>query len=177
MPSLIRRMWRAALLDADVYEEVEADPRLLGQALLVVLLVSVAGGFGAGWPHPGLAVLASAVVFAGWIGWAAVSGWLGTRVFPEPETRTDFSELLRTIGFAASPGLLLVFGFMPETRPAVFVCALLWMLAATVVAVREALDYASLPRAVLVCAIGWLVQAAAAVLALLLLAWTARTAW
>jgi hypothetical protein len=176
MPGLIHRMWRAALLDADLYDEVESKPRLVWQALVVVLLVSVAGGLGAGWPRPGMAALAALLLFAGWIGWAGVSGWLGTRVLPEPGTQTDFPELLRTIGFAASPGLLLVFGVLPETRPAVFVFALLWMLAATVVAIREALDYGSLGRAVLVCALGWLVQVLAAALALFLLAWTARTA-
>ena len=176
MPSLIRRMWRAALLDPDLYDEVESAPHLLRQAFLVVLLVSAAGGVAAGWPRLGVEALVALLLFAGWLGWAAVSTWLGTRVMPGPETQSDFPEVLRTIGFAASPGLLLVLAFVQETRPAVFVCALLWMLAATVVAIREALDFASLGRAIVVCALGWLVQAAAAAVALFLLVWTARTA-
>lgn len=36
----------------------------------------------------------------------------------------------------------------------------IWMLVATVIAVRQALDYQSLPRAVAVCLIGWIAQMA-----------------
>jgi Yip1 domain len=176
MLNLVRRMWRAALLDADLYDEVESDPRLASQAFVVVVLVSIAGGIGAGWPHLGGVVLGAAILFAGWIGWAAVSNWLGTRLLPEPETDSSFQEMLRTIGFAASPGLLALLGLFPEIRLPAFACAMVWMLAATVVAIREALDYRSTARAVLVCSIGWVIQAGAAALALFLLVATAKPA-
>ncbi len=176
MLTLVRRMWRAALLDSDLYEEVESDPRLGWQALIVVVLASLAGGVGVGWPHPGAIVFGAAILFAGWIGWAAVGTWLGTQVFPEPETDSSFGEMLRTIGFAAAPGMVALLGLVPETRLPAFACALIWMLAATVVATREALDYRSTGRAVLVCAIGWMVQVGAAAVALFLLVATARTA-
>jgi len=176
MKTLVIRMWRAALLDADLYEDVESDPRLWWQALVVVTLVSVAGGIGAGWPHPGGMALGAVILFAGWIGWAAVSTWVGTQFFPEPETECDFPEMLRTIGFAASPGLLNLLGLLPETRLPAFTLAMLWMLAATVVAIRQALDYTSTARAVLVCSIGWIVQVFALVVMHLLLVATARPA-
>jgi hypothetical protein len=176
MKTLVIRMWRAALLDADLYEDVESDPRLVWQALVVVALVSLAGGVGAGWPHPGAMVLGAAILFAGWFGWAAVSTWVGTRFFPEPETECDFSEMLRTIGFAASPGLLTLVALLPETRLPAFILAMLWMLAATVVAIRQALDYTSTARAALVATIGWIVQVFAVVVAHLLLVTTARPA-
>lgn len=170
MPILVRRMWRAAVLDPELYDEVEADPRLGWEALWIVLLVSVAGGIGAGWPSAAGVALAASAIFAGWFAWAAVTMWLGTRFFPGPETACDFPEMLRTIGFAASPGLLALLGVIPETRIAAFAAALIWMLVATVLAVREALDYASTARALLVCAVGWVLQigAVAAALAFLI---------
>jgi Yip1-like protein len=161
-------------LDADLYDEVESDPRLIWEAFVVVALVSLAGGVGAGWPDPGRVALGAAILFAGWIGWAGVSNWLGTRLFPEPGTDSSFLELLRTIGFAASPGLLAILGLIPEARLPAFACAMVWMLAATVIAMREALDYDSTWRAVLVCAIGWVIQVGAAALILFLLVATAR---
>jgi hypothetical protein len=166
MPILLRRMWRAAVLDPELYDEVEEDPRLGWEALWIVLLVSVAGGIGAGWPHPGGVALGAAVLFGGWLAWAAVTTWLGTKVFPGPETECDFPQMLRTIGFAASPGLLAIFGIVPEMRAAAFAVTTIWMLAAMVLAVREALDYASTGRALLVCAVGWVLQVGAVAVAL-----------
>lgn len=176
MPNLVLRMWRAMLLDADLYDEVESDPRLVWEAFLVVALVSLAVGVGAGWPDPRGVALGAVILFAGWIGWAAVSNWLGTRLLPEPETDTNFLELLRTIGFAATPGLLAFLGIIPEARLPASACAMIWMLAATVVAMREALDYDSTGRAVLVCAIGWVVQVGAVALILSFLVTTAPPA-
>jgi hypothetical protein len=78
---------------------------------------------------------------------------------PEPQTRSDYGELLRTIGFASSPGILRILGIVPGLMGIVFVATGIWMLVATVIAVRQALDYHSTWRAVGVCLIGWLVQA------------------
>ena len=72
----------------------------------------------------------------------------------------DWGELLRTTGFAAAPGMLRIFGIVPGLTGLVFFVASLWMLAAFVVAVRQALDYTSTGRAVAVCLIGWLVNGA-----------------
>jgi len=46
MADLINRMKRAAKLDPDLYEEVEADNTAMGQATLVVVLASLAAGIG-----------------------------------------------------------------------------------------------------------------------------------
>ena len=67
----------------------------------------------------------------------------------------DPGELLRTIGFAAAPGLLLVLGVLPGLAVPIFVMASLWMLAAMIVAVRQALDYDTTIHAVAVCLFGW----------------------
>jgi hypothetical protein len=68
-------------------------------------------------------------------------------------------QLLRTIGFSSSPGLIRVLGIIPGLTGVVFFIASIWMLVAMVIAVRQALDYQSTLRAVGVCAIGWVVQA------------------
>ena len=46
MTTFARRVLGAALLDAQVYEEVEADSRATRQAVALVLLAGVAGGIG-----------------------------------------------------------------------------------------------------------------------------------
>ena len=59
-------------------------------------------------------------------------------------------QLLRTIGFASAPGLLRVFAAVPVAGSILEAVLWVWMLAATVVAVRQALDYTSTMRAVAV---------------------------
>jgi hypothetical protein len=66
--------------------------------------------------------------------------------------------LLRTLGFAATPGLVQVFGIVPGATVPVFTLAIVWALAASVVAVRQALDYKSTRRALAVCCLGLLLS-------------------
>ena len=65
---------------------------------------------------------------------------------------------MRTTGFAAAPGVIRVLAFIPLLGTLINIVASLWMVAAFVVAVRQALDYNSTGRAVLVVVIGWVVQ-------------------
>jgi hypothetical protein len=60
---------------------------------------------------------------------------------------------MRTIGFAASPGLLQVFAAFPRMTVPVFLATWIWIFVATVVAVRHALDYDSTARTLVVCAL------------------------
>ncbi len=157
MASWVGRMIGAARLDAATYEEVEADKGANGQALGVVLLSALAAGIGG--VHQGGHVAVSLMIsLIGWVIWAFLIWLIGTKLLPEPETKSDMGELLRTTGFAASPGLLRIFGWIPGLGAAVNVAAWAWMLAAMVVAARQALDYRSTGRAVLVCVIGFAVQ-------------------
>ncbi len=155
--TFVERMIGAAKLDVRVYEEVEADRSATPQALAVVVLAAAAGGIGAGAGLRGL-VLGSVLGLVGWAVWAWLIYIIGTRWLPEPDTHADTGELLRTIGFATSPGLLRVVGFVPILGPLVTVVTAVWTLVTMVIAVRQALDYRSTGRAVGVCLIGWLVQ-------------------
>ena len=80
-------------------------------------------------------------------------------MLPEPQTRADHGELLRTIGFSSAPGLIRVLGIIPGLADPVFSVAGVWMLVAMVIAVRQALDYKSTWRAIGVCVVGWTIQA------------------
>ncbi len=159
--NFINRILRAARLDAQLYEEVEADKTSMRQAMLVVILSGVAAGVGS-ISHGGLMGVAVGTVTAlvGWYIWAFLTYLIGTKFLPEPQTKSDIGELLRTIGFASSPGLIRVLGVIPEIERFVFSAASVWMLVAMVIAVRQALDYKGTWRAVIVCVIGWTIQIA-----------------
>jgi hypothetical protein len=150
MGSLVDRMIRAAKLDVNLYEEVEADKTATRQALLVVLIYSICAGIGSGlinvWDEGvgrfflSLFVgLISALVF--WLIWSLITYLIGTTFFKGPKTKATYSELLRTIGYAASPGVLMIFAFIPFVGGAVSFLVWIWMLVAMVIAVRQALDF------------------------------------
>jgi hypothetical protein len=159
MASLSDRMIRAAKLDRRLYEEVEADTGATGQAMLVVVLSSVAAGIGSA-SVGGLKGLLFGTLsaLAGWYVWAFLTYFIGTRLLPESQTEADLGQLLRTTGFSSSPGLLRILGILPGLTGIVFLGCAVWMLVAMVIAVRQALDYHGTGRAIGVCLIGWLVQ-------------------
>ena len=158
--SWTERMVGAATLDANIYEEVEADATATGQAAGVVALVAVAqavGAIGAG--TMGLVGgLASALL--GWLIWAGVTYLIGAKLLGGSAT---WGELLRTLGFAQAPGMLAVLGLIPVVGGLVRVVVPIWILIAGVIAIRQALDV-STGKAVLTAVLGWLVLAIPAVL-------------
>lgn len=178
MTSLKNRMIGAAKLDINIYEEVEADKTAMGQAMGVVVLSSLAagigsigkGGFGSG------ILMGTMAALIGWYVWAYITYLVGTKLFPEPQTRADHGELLRTIGFSSSPGLIRILGIIPGLTGIVYLVASIWMLIAMIIAVRQALDYQSTFRAVGVCIIGWVIQTLILVLLLSMLGGFARPA-
>ena len=160
------RLVGAALLDGAVYEGVEADRSAMGQAIAAVLLSSLAAGIGAsGWHGPRLStvVAVAALALVTWIAWAVLMFQIGARLLPEPDTQSSIAELMRTIGFAAAPGLLQVLAILPRITIPVFVVTWIWMFAATVMAVKHALDYRSTARTLAVCGLAAALSLAMAV--------------
>jgi hypothetical protein len=157
-------MVRAMQLSPGLYEEVEADTSATGQALGAVVLASIASGVGSAigaLGDGGAAEFAWRLLFhlgtsiGGWLLWALFAFILGVSIFRGPRTSSTWGELLRTMGFANSPGVLRLFAFMPVAGPIIAVVASVWSLVAAVVAVRQALDF-STGRAILTALVGWL---------------------
>lgn len=169
MTSFTDRMIRAAKLDIDLYEEVEADTGAMGQAIGVVALSGIAAGIGS-ITQAGINGIIAGTILAiiGWFVWAYLTYFIGTEFLAEPQTSSNPGELLRTIGFSSSPGLIRILGIIPGLFGIVFVVAQIWMLVAMVIAVRQALDYSSTLRAIGVCLIGWIIQTVISALLFLL---------
>jgi hypothetical protein len=157
-------MIRAARLDSDLYEEVEADRNATNDALLAVVIVAVASGIGSaissaqnGSSGGAVGGLLFGIVWGilGWVIWSYLTYFIGTRLFKGTATP---GELLRTIGFAQSPGVLNVLSFIPGIGGLLSFVAGIWMLIAGVIAVRQALDFDT-GKAVITTILGWLVLA------------------
>ena len=154
---MIKRMIGAAKLDTAIYEEVEADTSATQQALTVVVLVALATGigtFGSGGPLGLIVGIAAGIGL--WALWAWVTYFVGTTILKSAETEANWGQLARTLGFAQSPGILKVVGFIPVFGPIVFAIASIWQLVAMVIAIRQALDYTSTWRAVGVAVVGFI---------------------
>lgn len=159
MAQFTRRFVGAMVLDPMTFEDIESDRHAGSQAGVAILLACLAGGFGlAGSVELTWQGFAAGVAFAvgAWAVWAMLITTIGTLVVPEQQTSSRPAELFRTMGFAAAPGVLFAFAAMRAAAPFVWVVVSIWMIAATVLAVRQALDYRSLARAVAVCVAAWL---------------------
>jgi hypothetical protein len=158
MATFLARVKGAALLNAGIYEEVEADQTATLQAMAVVLLSSLATGLGLLKATHGTAdslLFFAMLAVVVWALWAFLTFQIGSRILPSPGTRADVGELLRTIGFASAPGIARVFAAIPGMTTIVLAGTGIWMLMAVIVAVRQALDYTSTGRAVAVCVIAF----------------------
>ncbi len=153
--SLVDRMIRAAMLDEQLYEEVEHDQSATRQAMLVVVLGAAAAGIGA--LYGGLIALVVGVITAlvGWAVYAFVAYWVGTHIFHGPHSSATWCELLRTLGFANSTRLLLVLLIIPVVGLFIALAVFIWTLITTVIAIRQALDFTT-GRAIATAVVSWL---------------------
>lgn len=156
MASFTERMIGAAMLKPQTYEEVERDTSATGQAMLVVVLTSLVSGLGAF--RAGITSVIWVILGAliAWFVFAGIVYLIGTKLLPEPQTKSDIGELLRTLGFATVPGFLLILAVIPLVGCLVGIVVFVWRLATSVMAVKQALDYTSTVRAVGVCLLGFL---------------------
>jgi hypothetical protein len=166
-PTFLRRLFGAAMLDPATFEEVEADSSATPQAMAVVVFASLAAAIGARGLSDGPATLSffattGVIALLGWATWALVTFEIGARILPTPDTRVDPGELLRTLGFAAAPLLVQVLAVLPGARVPVFTVTTIWAIAASVVAVKQALDYTSTWRALAVSGLGIVLAVAVA---------------
>lgn len=139
--SLVDRMIGAAKLDVPTYEEIEHDENATLQAFIVVILVAIASGLGLLFVD-GVSGFIGGLVRAilSWVIFAAVAYVVGTRLIPGRDTRSSVDEILRTTGFAQTPGLLGILAFIPILGIIVGLVVFVWSVVAVVVALRQALD-------------------------------------
>lgn len=138
---MIRRMIGAARLDDATYEEIEADKKATGQAAFVVVATSLVSGAVngvLGSPEDGF--FGAIGAFIGWAFYAWVAYLVGVRLLPGKHTRSDWGEIARTLGFANTPRFLIVLALIPGFAGLVTSVIGFWILIATIVALRTALD-------------------------------------
>jgi hypothetical protein len=154
--SIVDRMRGAAMLDVATYEEVEHDNDATGQAAVVVIIVAICTALGAIW-RGGPSIIAGPIsAVLGWLLWSAITYLIGGKLLGGTAT---WGELLRTIGFAQSPGVLMIFGIIPILGGLVRAVVVIWLLATGIVAIRQALDF-STGKAILTAILGWIAMVA-----------------
>ena len=148
---MLNRMLGAARLSADTFEDVERDSSATIQALIVVIIVSLATGIGQLLSAD--AGVLDALVYGviggilSWAVWALLVMLVGTKILKTEQTEADWGQLARGTGFAQTPGILNIFSFVPILGAFIVFVALIWRFAAMVIAVRQCLDYTSTLRA------------------------------
>ena len=162
MATMIDRMKRAVMLDATLYQEVETDTSLNQEALMVVIIASVAGGIGSliggiiGGNFGGALLFAVITIVIGVVNyyiWSYVTYFVGTNLFGGT---ADPGEMLRTLGYATTPQILALLNFIPCVGPLFGLAGALLSLVTAVVAIREALDF-DMGKAILTAIIGWVI--------------------
>jgi hypothetical protein len=165
MSVFLNRLIRAAMLDARLYEEVIADTGTMFQAMMAVFIYSAASAYG-GFGRAGVAGINFGMIttLIGWYIWAFSTYFIAVRLLPEAETNLNRKAVLRAMGFASAPGLIRLLGLIPNLAGTTLIIASVWMFGATVVAIKKAMNYNSIYRAVGVCMLGWIISAISQVL-------------
>jgi hypothetical protein len=146
-------MLGAARLSADTYEEVEKDGGATIQALLIVIVVTIASVVGAllggGEDVDVVRALVVGIIrgVVSWAVWALATYVIGATILKTEETEADWGQLARGTGFAQTPGILNVLGFIPGVGGLIGLATFVWSFACMIVAVRQSLDYTSTLRA------------------------------
>ena len=155
---MLKRAFKAVVLDGSAYEGVHDEPQPLIGAMAVVGVTAIAFGLGVrneplgGEVAPGLvASLAVSTTLVGWGLWSATAWYFGSRLFGGP---ASYRALLRGIGTAYGPGILLTLISLPYLGEPIEIGARLWMLVAVTVAIKHTQDHGWL-KAVVASFFGW----------------------
>ena len=150
----LERMIGAALFNVDTYEEVERDSSLTAEAAIIVFLGAVASALGVMGIFGLMAGVSAGVkAIVAWLVWAGVTWMIGTWFMGGTAT---WGELLRTLGYAHTPSLLLVLGILPLVGWFIYPVVAIWSLVLGVIAIRQALDFTT-EKAILTAVFGWVV--------------------
>ena len=160
---MVNRMIRAAMLDVEFYREAEADTSLTQEALMVVILVALAGSIGSfiggvisrGFGSALLALIVALVMgVVTYYIWAYVAYFVGTQLFG---AAVDPGEMLRVLGYASAPRVLSILSFIPCIGWLIALAGGIWALIAGFIGAREALDLDT-TKTLITVAIGWVIM-------------------
>ena len=154
---LLDRMFRAAMLDPLVFDEIKEDHESMTQAVQVILIVFAIGivstivqtvnaptDTGTQTDLSTNIATSGATAILGWLLWSFLAYLLGTGVFNGTAT---YLEMLRAIAFAQSPSVITILSVPLVFVPAAGVilggllglAAALWVLIVNVIATRQTL--------------------------------------
>jgi hypothetical protein len=165
MSSFQNRVIGALRLQAATFEEVEHDASATSQAAIIVVASAISSAIPSfmylsmiGFGGAAIGVVMGLVMrLIGWVVGSYVLLMVGTKLMPGKNTEADLGQLLRCTGFAMAPLLGGIIMIIPILGWLIYVLLALLALAATVVAVKAALDYDDIVKAVIVTVIAWVV--------------------
>jgi hypothetical protein len=167
------RFFRALRLDVSLYQEIVAEPRLLNQAWITVLIYAMLaswGSFGRAGAVGSNIGMVSALI--GWYIWAFSTYFLASRLSGSKKTeidRGDRKATIRAMGFACAPGALRFLGIIPGWGIVAWVVSAIWMIAGATIGVKAALDIENTIRAASITIICWIIGAIAQALLMVVL--------
>ncbi len=155
----LNRLFRAAKMDPDLYDEVMADKKAMFQATMTVFIYCMAAAYGS-FARSGTAGINFGMIttLLGWYVWAFSTYFIGVRLIPGAQSIIDRKSVLRALGFACSPGLIRILGLVPGLSGVTFLVATIWMIAAATMALKQALNFESIYRAAGVSIIAWIIS-------------------
>jgi len=163
MRLFFNRFVRAARLDVELYREIATDPLTLNQALITVVIYCMAASWGTfggvGAVGTNIAMITSLI---GWYIWAFFTYFAASKFFRENQIefeRPTRKAVIRTMGFASAPGVIRFLGIIPGLGVVIISVATIWMIAASTIAVKQALNFKSTYRAAAACILAWIISA------------------
>ena len=155
---MLEQVVRAAFLDGRVYRNIGEGPEFMFRALGVVAVAGIAFGLGirnASFQdidsRTVVMLLAFSTMVMGWVIWSSVVYVIGTMLF---RGRASHRTLLRAMGIAYGPGILLVLVGVPSAGFFFWVISVSWLLVAASVAVQETQGFGWL-RSMVPTVLGW----------------------
>ncbi len=139
--SITDRMLGALRLNTATYEEIEADEKATGEAAFIIVATSLVSGAVNGVLTGASGGFFGALgSFLGWAFYAWIAYIVGVKLFPGKDTKSSWGEIARTLGYANTPRFFLIFELIPGFAAITRTVVGLWVLVATIVALRSALD-------------------------------------
>jgi len=138
--SFVERIMGAMKLDPATYEDVEHDEGANGQAVIIVVAVTILSGLAVAGSGNNRIIGSVVSAILGWAVFTLAAYLVGTTILKGPNTSATFGGVFRALGFAYAPSLFSILGLIPGIGGLIAFVVAIWSLAASVVALRQSLD-------------------------------------